>query len=151
MLAVGGWNAGSEKFSALAASSPANRSAFIENVVKHLREHKFDGVQIEWQYPATREGSSKADKQNFPILLKVFVESEGGGQWVGKWNTRYLYTMYVQELWTAFKAESSKTKQNRLLLSTVVSHYTVFIDNGYDMPEINKYVFPYIFISKSLL
>ena len=43
MLAVGGWNAGSEGFSSMVATKE-NRTEFIENAIEYLRDNGFDGL-----------------------------------------------------------------------------------------------------------
>ena len=42
MLAIGGWNEGGKKYSAL-AKTPESRKKFIESVVDFLSSHGFDG------------------------------------------------------------------------------------------------------------
>ena len=43
LLAVGGWNAGSEGFSSMVATKE-NRTEFIENAIEYLRDNGFDGL-----------------------------------------------------------------------------------------------------------
>ena len=66
---MGGWNFGSPPFSKLAASSSL-RSQFATTSVEFLREHEFDGLDMDWEYPALRGGDPE-DKANFVLLLKV--------------------------------------------------------------------------------
>ena len=47
MIAIGGWNEGSKRFSKLVANNDL-RSNFIKSVLKFLREHNFDGIDFDW-------------------------------------------------------------------------------------------------------
>jgi GH18 family chitinase len=42
-----GWNEGSQRFSALVASSD-RRAQFVKNSIKFLRQNKFDGLDLDW-------------------------------------------------------------------------------------------------------
>nr|ACR23314.1 chitinase 4 precursor [Penaeus vannamei] len=70
ILAVGGWNEGSEDYSNM-VMDPEERKAFIESSVELVRRHNFDGLDVDWEYPAARGGVPE-DKENFVILLKEF-------------------------------------------------------------------------------
>jgi GH18 family chitinase len=45
-----------------------------------IRNHEFDGSDMNWQYPGIGTGSRVQDRENFSILLKVFVN------WIDKKN-----------------------------------------------------------------
>jgi len=47
------------------------RSNFIKNTLDFIKEHNFDGIEIDWKWPCGQSGSSN-DKQNLPLLLKVY-------------------------------------------------------------------------------
>ena len=51
-------------------STAASRAQFIRHVCGYLRKHKFDGLDLDWEYPAAR-GSFPADKEKFTSLIKV--------------------------------------------------------------------------------
>ncbi|CAK9808295.1 CHIT1 [Anthophora plagiata] len=68
MVAMGGWNEGSIKYSQMAAN-PGIRAQFVQNVVKFLKTYNFDGFDLDWEYPNQRGGNS-ADKSNFVTLLR---------------------------------------------------------------------------------
>lgn len=51
-------------------SSPANRQTFITSVITFLRKYEFDGLDIDWEYPANRGGSAD-DKENYSVFLEV--------------------------------------------------------------------------------
>nr|QES86429.1 chitinase domain-containing protein 2 [Chilo infuscatellus] len=72
-IAVGGWDEGSEKYSKM-ASSRENREKFIMSVIAFLDEYKFDGLDLDWMYPAFRGGVTK-DKVNFVKLIKELSEA----------------------------------------------------------------------------
>ncbi|XP_076044156.1 chitinase-3-like protein 1 [Oratosquilla oratoria] len=67
ILAVGGWNEGSEDYSVMVAD-PAKRKTFVKSSVKLVLEHNFDGLDVDWEYPNAR-GGVPADKENFVFLL----------------------------------------------------------------------------------
>lgn len=68
LLAIGGWNEGSTKYSQM-ASTPAGRQRFAQSVVAFLDKYGFDGLDLDWEYPAARGGVPQ-DKENFVLLLQ---------------------------------------------------------------------------------
>ncbi len=52
-LAIGGWNEGSTKYSAMAKDS-AERQKFVDSVVQFLQKHNFDGLDLDWEYPGKK-------------------------------------------------------------------------------------------------
>ena len=75
LVGVGGWNERSEKFSSM-ASDPGRRQQFVENAVNFLKKFGFDGLDMDWEYPAhPGQGGVPADKQNFVELLKDLRQS----------------------------------------------------------------------------
>ncbi|XP_052092422.1 putative leucine-rich repeat-containing protein DDB_G0290503 [Mytilus californianus] len=110
LLAVGGWNFGSKPFSDM-ASQPSRRSIFINSTIEFLRKRNFDGLDIDWEYPATRGGPPQ-DKINLASLMK--------------------------EMRKAFEEESKSTRKSRLLLTIAVPADEEKIKNGYDIEAISK-------------
>ena len=69
LLATGGWNAGSKPFSDMVATR-TNRSEFVTSTIEFLRQRDFDGLDIDWEYPAKRGGRPE-DKARLVLLLQV--------------------------------------------------------------------------------
>ncbi|XP_001663097.2 chitinase-3-like protein 1 [Aedes aegypti] len=69
LAAVGGWNEGSRKFSAVAAN-PDLRRRFISDSVEFCRIHSFDGIDLDWEYPAQRDGDANIDMVNHAVWLE---------------------------------------------------------------------------------
>jgi chitinase len=66
MIAIGGWTDstdGTAKYSKL-VSSTTNINTFVLSVVNFLKLYGFDGLDVDWEYPA-----STADKAGFVQLL----------------------------------------------------------------------------------
>jgi chitinase len=73
LIAVGGW-AGSKHFSD-AAATPEDRKGFADSAVAFLRDHGFDGIDLDWEYPVAggREDNARRpeDRENFTLLLQA--------------------------------------------------------------------------------
>jgi len=69
LLAVGGWRAGSAPFVAI-VDSASTRRTFANNAAKFVRQHGFDGLDVDWEFPGSR-GSGPEHKALFTQLLKV--------------------------------------------------------------------------------
>lgn len=68
MVAIGGWNEGSPKYSQM-AKDDVKREKFVNSTVDFLRKYNFDGLDLDWEYPAKR-GGSPDDKKNFILLIR---------------------------------------------------------------------------------
>ena len=69
-ISVGGWAAGGAVFSSMVSTS-VRRQTFIESSLKLMNTYAFDGIDIDWEYPAAgdRDGVA-ADTANFVQFLK---------------------------------------------------------------------------------
>ena len=71
LLAIGGWNMASAPFTRMVATA-SGRQEFATSTVKFLRDHNFDGLDLDWEYPANR-GSPPGDRQKYGQLLEVVL------------------------------------------------------------------------------
>lgn len=87
-IAIGGWdfnNPGptATTFSDLAAST-ANQQRFFASLISFMSTYNFDGVDIDWEYPAADDRSGRPeDLTNFPVFisnLKLALASSSGGR-----------------------------------------------------------------------
>lgn len=73
LVAVGGWNEGSKRFS-LVARDPSKREKFVDDVVRFLQRHGFDGLDLDWEYPGQRHSLDNEDRSNYITFLKELKE-----------------------------------------------------------------------------
>lgn len=95
LIAVGGW-AGSKHFSDAAATAEG-RKGFADSAVAFLRDHGFDGIDLDWEYPVAggREDNTRRpeDRENFTLLLQALRAAlNRAGEADGK---RYVLTIAV--------------------------------------------------------
>ena len=80
MIAVGGWTHNDpgpmqKRFSSM-ASSRTNRITFANSVVEFLRTYGFDGLDLDWEYPALKErGGKRDDYDNYVLMVKDLREA----------------------------------------------------------------------------
>ncbi len=74
LIAIGGWNEGSRKFSPLVAD-PSRRRTFIRSAIKFLRQFNFDGLDLDWEYPTFRDGGKPEDRINYAkfVIVSIFL------------------------------------------------------------------------------
>lgn len=68
-ILTGGWNEGSVKYSAMAGNAK-NRQVFAQSALDLILQYNFDGLDLDWEFPADRGGSSD-DRRHFTILVQV--------------------------------------------------------------------------------
>ena len=113
LIAVGGWNFDQSRFVDVASTS-AKRTTFANSVVTFLNSHDFDGIDIDWEYPTTRQGSPQ-DYVNYPKLC--------------------------QALRIAFDAAGHSSSDSNPWLITIATSINVYkIQQGYDMLSMALYV-----------
>ncbi|XP_034838643.1 probable chitinase 2 [Maniola hyperantus] len=72
-IAIGGWNEGSDKYSRM-ASKPETRAKFVESVMLFLNTYKFDGLDLDWEYP-TKRGGTPEDRNNYVAMVKELKDA----------------------------------------------------------------------------
>ncbi|CAF1146302.1 unnamed protein product [Rotaria sordida] len=110
LLAVGGWNMKSYAFSTMVHDSEKRRN-FVFDTINFLRKHKFDGLEVDWEYPGVRGGKS---------------------------DDKYYLTLFFQEFQDAAMAQSLITGQPRLILGATVAAEEYIVVNGYEIEKITR-------------
>ncbi|XP_066923554.1 acidic mammalian chitinase-like [Clytia hemisphaerica] len=55
-------------------STKANRDRFVTNSLRYIKQYGFDGLDIDWKFPAAR-GSPAGDRQRFSSLCKELADA----------------------------------------------------------------------------
>lgn len=75
LIAIGGWSFNdpgptATTFSDIARDESAQRK-FIDSTIKFLQTYDFDGIDLDWEYPAADDRSGRVeDFANFPKFMK---------------------------------------------------------------------------------
>ena len=71
LLGVGGWTFGTQRMTSM-LESKTNRDLFITTAILFLRKRGFDGIDLDFEYPASR-GSPPEDKARYAQLVQVLL------------------------------------------------------------------------------
>lgn len=80
LIAVGGWTFNdpgptATTFSDIARDEAAQRK-FIDSVIKFIQTYNFDGIDLDWEYPAADDRSGREeDFVNFPKFIEKLKQS----------------------------------------------------------------------------
>ncbi|XP_054155291.1 probable chitinase 10 [Oppia nitens] len=78
IASVGGWGHPDIKFSRV-VNNVELRKGFIKNTIAYLQKYKFDGFDLDWEYPVCWTGNCSAgppsDRPNFGIFIKEIKEA----------------------------------------------------------------------------
>jgi chitinase len=103
-MAVGGGSMSAQVWSAM-VSSQANRAAFIGSMKQWLYEFRFDGVDLDWEFP-----SSAADKANFVALVREMKASFNANYPYQKWGISVV--LFVPHTHTTLSMAPSTNKSS---------------------------------------
>lgn len=112
LLAVGGWKIGSKPFLQM-MQSQYTMKIWSQNVIRYLRRYGFDGLDMDWEFPAVR-GSPPRHKHDFTTMMKILQD--------------------------AFKLESQQTGREKLILTLATASGSYYISRAYETTEIVKYI-----------
>ena len=111
LLALGGWNdSEGDKYSRL-VNDPDNRKMFMDSAIGFLKEHNFDGLDLDWEFPTCWQVDCNAGPKS---------DREAFGTW-------------VKELRAAMKAD-------KLMLTAAVSASENVIKHAYDIPTLSEHL-----------
>ncbi|KAL7501033.1 hypothetical protein ACHAWT_009188, partial [Skeletonema menzelii] len=111
LIAVGGWTFDQKRFT-LVASTDTYRKLFAQSVVDFCIKYQFDGIDFDWEYPVTRDGTPE-DFVNYPLLIQ---------------EVRHQFTI------------AKETKGVDLLLTMAVPVNPSKISDGYDLKSLSPNV-----------
>jgi chitinase len=76
LVAIGGWNEGSTKFSTV-ANSASLRTKFVTNLFNFVRDKGFNGLDLDWEYPSQRGGiAADKVKNTLPYLKHLQISRQ---------------------------------------------------------------------------
>ncbi|CAM4857741.1 unnamed protein product [Rotaria socialis] len=112
LLSVGGWTHASRGFNDVSKNA-ANIKTFAANSIKFLRDNKFDGLDLDWEYPGAKDQGAEP-------------------------HTKTGYTKLVKKLSEMFQQEAEQTGKEKLLLTCATAAARHRIEAGYEVSELCK-------------
>ena len=73
MISVGGANHNSTDWSRMVANDTGIES-FVRNSMKYVRQHGFDGIDLDWEYPAYCPSPEKCSPESDAIRFRLLCE-----------------------------------------------------------------------------
>ncbi|CAF4341550.1 unnamed protein product, partial [Adineta steineri] len=91
LLSIGGWTHASRGFNDVSKNAN-NIKTFAKNSMKFLRDNKFDGLDLDWEYPGAKDQGAEP-------------------------HSKTGYTKLVKKLSRVFQQEAKETGKEKLLLT----------------------------------
>ncbi|CAF1066173.1 unnamed protein product [Adineta steineri] len=113
LLSIGGWTHASRGFNDVSKSAN-NIKTFAKNSMKFLRDNKFDGLDLDWEYPGAKDQGAES-------------------------HSKTGYTKLVKKLSRVFQQEAKETGKEKLLLTCATAAARHRIEAGYEVEEVCKY------------
>ena len=101
--------------------------SFVKHALEFLTEHNFDGPDLDWEYPKCWQVCILSIETIVLIFKFVKVDCSKGPA-----SDKQAFSAWIKELHIAFKPSG-------LLLTAAVSPSNKVMDEGYEMPELDKY------------
>ena len=119
LISLGGWTfnerEATKSIFTNMVETQVGRARFIQSAISFARTHSFDGVDIDWEYPAhAGQGGRPQDKANFVFLLAEFR--------------------------AAIAAEAAAQGVEPLLLTIAVGAAGPTVENGYQIDQIHQHL-----------
>lgn len=132
MPSIGGWTL-SENFPTVAAD-PATRAHFASECVRILKEYKFDGIDIDWEYPGYAEHKgTPADKQNYTLLMQAIRDS------IDAYGKKIKYRFLLTAAFGANKSQMENIEWDKIKNIMDYINLMTYDYNGTWSPEANHH------------
>lgn len=130
MVSIGGWTL-SDNFPSIAAD-PVKRSRFASQCAHLLRNFKFDGIDIDWEYPGYAEHKGgPADKENFTLLMKEIRDS------IDAYGAKINYNFLLTGAFGASKSQMDNIEWEKISRFMDYINLMTYDFNGTWSPETN--------------
>ena len=106
------------------AKDPVKRKHFVDSSVKFIKQHNFDGLDLDWEYPGNNQGEIWNVIQNMHDIW-----GKRGGAPEDKAN----FIALIQDLHAVFS-------KHKLLLTAAIGAAQGTIDAAYDVEKMYKYL-----------
>lgn len=133
LVAIGGWNEGSIKYSNMASNSES-RAIFVKSVLEFLDRYGFDGLDMDWgKFSLSSSFLDFATRAALLISVSISISVEYPASRGGKPEDKRNFVTLLRELKQAFTPKG-------YLLTAAVSAGKYFADPAYDIPQVSKYL-----------
>lgn len=153
-ISVGGWSFNDDTnspntrtaFSDM-VSTAANRAAFIISLSQFMQTYSFDGVDLDWEYPAASDrGGLTADTANYVSLLREMRAAFGTRY--GKHRSNLFFALLTQTLGISATIPSSYWYLQGFDVDSMQKYLDWFNFMSYDIHGVwdstNKFTGPYL-------
>jgi len=115
LIAIGGWNMDQSLFTKVASTS-SSRLKFANSIVDFITLYNFDGIDLDWEYPVTRQGSVQ-DYTNYVLLCES-----------------------IRSVLDEASITNNRQEGDEYLLTMAIPINPQKIQEGYNLRQLSKYI-----------